>query len=206
MQALAPGGTSDIPPPAPPVQERSPGAARAHVGYLHTGNGGGRSTPATKQPKAGVQPAPRSPQEQVLKRIMEGRSPPPSPQGFFRIIKYQGGGGGPKPPPSLPQTPPPFPILPKFSFVVRDIAYLLGVPPSLWGTKSAVYPPLLALDSFVSLLFLVLVFSFLSVKRRCLQVWCQGRPRGSLAGCGGPRGRLGTRESRRARQRVTLIL
>ena len=74
---------------------------------------------------------------------------PPPPQGFFRIIKYQEGGGGPKPPPSLPQTPPspPLPILQKFSFVVRDSAYLLGVPPSLWGTKSAVYPPLLALDS-----------------------------------------------------------
>ena len=43
---------------------------------------------------------------------------------------------------------PPFPpILQKFSFVVRDSAYLLGVPPSSWGTKSAVYPPLLALDS-----------------------------------------------------------
>ena len=41
MQALALGGTSDIPPSAPPVQELSHGAARAHVGYFHTGNGGG---------------------------------------------------------------------------------------------------------------------------------------------------------------------
>ena len=49
-----------------------------------------------------------------------------------------------KPPPLLPS---PIPILQKFSFVVRDSAYLLGVPPSSWGTKSAVYPPLLALDS-----------------------------------------------------------
>ena len=74
-------------------------------------------------------------------------------QGFFRIIKYQGEGGGVQnplsPPPTNPLTPspPPIPILQKFSFVVRDSAYLLGVPPSSWGTKSAVYPPLLALDS-----------------------------------------------------------
>ena len=79
------------------------------------------------------------------------RAPPP-PQGFFRIIRYQGGGRGsktPSLPPTnpLPPSPPPLPILQKFSFVVGDSAYLLGVPPSLWGTKSAVYPPLLALDS-----------------------------------------------------------
>ena len=48
----------------------------------------------------------------------------------------------------LPPSPPPIPIKQKFSFVVRDSAYLLGVPPSLWGTKSTVYPPLLALDSY----------------------------------------------------------
>ena len=70
-------------------------------------------------------------------------------QGFFRIIKYQGGGRGSKTPSLPPTNPlppsPPLPILQKFNFVVRDSAYLLGVPPSLWGTKSAVY--LLALDS-----------------------------------------------------------
>ena len=42
-----------------------------------------------------------------------------------------------KPPPPLPQTPsprpPPHPFLQKFSFVVRDSAYFLGVPPSSWG-------------------------------------------------------------------------
>ena len=43
-----------------------------------------------------------------------------------------------KPPSPLPA---PSPIKQKFTFVVCDSAYLLGVLPSLWGTKSIVHPP-----------------------------------------------------------------
>ena len=138
-------------------------------------------------------------------------------QGFFRIIKYQGEGGGrgcktPSPPP-----PPPF------QFCKSSVLWFVTVH-TYWGSPlhrgdqicclppspcSRLFPPSikqsiggLRLCHFQNFcFFFFFIFSFLSVKQRCLQVWCQGRPRGSLAGCGGPRGRLGTRESRRARQR-----
>ena len=103
---------------------------------------------------------------------------------------------------------------------VHDSACLMGVPPFIVGPQSTVYLSLLSTlpalcqtkhwgPEIVSLpktfVFHSLAFS-LSVKRRCLQVSCQGRPRGSLAGCGELRACLGTGEPRRARQRVTLML
>ena len=131
----------------------------------------------------------------------------PPPPGFLRIIKYQGGGvQDPLPPSHKPPLPPPFHFCKSSvlwfvtvhtywgSPIHRRGPNLLSIPLSLlsalptlretqhWGPETASLPKLLFLFFFI--------FSFLSVKRRYLQVWCQGRPRGSLAGCGGPRGRL----------------
>ena len=111
------------------------------------------------------------------------------------------------PPPPLPRTPSPPPPLPfQFSksagwwfMTVHDSASFMGGPPALWGTQFTVHPPPLALDTAYPLLnkgglgawdcvasknccSSFFTFFFRSVKRRCL---CQGRPRGSLCGCGG---------------------
>ena len=133
-------------------------------------------------------------------------------QGFFRMIKYKGlgvGGG------ANPTNPPPIPIKQKFRLVVRDSAsqcIINGGPPFIVGDPIYCLPPSpcsrlcppsvkqsiggLRLRHFQKLLLFFRCLFSLSVKRRCLQVWCQGRPRGSLAG-------RGTIESRRERQRVT---
>ena len=53
------------------------------------------------------------------------------------------------PPPTnpLPPSPPPVQFCKSSVLWFVTVHTYWGVPPSLWGTKSAVYPPLLALDS-----------------------------------------------------------
>ena len=52
-----------------------------------------------------------------------------------------------------PTNPPPFQLSKSSGWwfmTVHDSAYLIGVHPSLWGTHSTVYPPLLALDPLLN--------------------------------------------------------
>ena len=80
---------------------------------------------------------------------------------------------------------------------VHDSASLMGVPPSLWGTQCTVYPLLPAVDSsrpqsnkalgpvIASLPKTFVFHSFFSCQLNDTVCRSAGRPRGSLAGCGG---------------------